>query len=204
MTVQPGLVHTPVTPFTLDHRIDFDRLGTVIDFHLGNGADALALPMHQAESVSLSEDDKRAVLAFALDRVQGRVPVIALTTDAPRARPDFQLLSGTEHLVSAGAIGATGMFSSLAAIAPRLVRRLYDLCRSEKFFEARPVQEEIAALRQAVKGGGVASLKAALRAMGRDCGEPRPPLVALDTSARDRLAAELTALPALRAEPHGW
>jgi 4-hydroxy-tetrahydrodipicolinate synthase len=303
MTVQPGLVHTPVTPFTLDHRIDFDRLGTVIDFHLGNGADALALPMHQAESVSLSEDEKRAVLAFALDRVQGRVPVIAhvsnagtgiaaalardaqqagaaaivattpyywtpppamvlehfvrigsavaipffvynapedmagtkltaelalalidrlpnfagvvdlsldwqfmiaLMTDAPRARPDFQLLSGTEHLVSAGAIGARGMFSSLAAIAPRLVRRLYDLCRSEKYFEARPVQEEIAALRQVMKGGGVASLKAAMRAMGRDCGEPRPPLVALDTSARDRLAAELSALPALRAEPRGW
>ncbi|MFL6937183.1 MAG: dihydrodipicolinate synthase family protein [Xanthobacteraceae bacterium] len=300
--VRPGLVHTPVMPFTGDHRIDFDRFGQLIDFHLRHGADALALPMHAAESVSLSEDEKRGVLAFAIERVRGRVPMIAhvsnagtaiaaqlardaqaagaaavvattpyywtppqtmllehfvqigaavdlplfvdnapeematkvttelmlkliaelpnfagvvdlsldwqfmieLMTEAPRRRPDFQLLSGTEHMVSAGAIGATGMFSSLAAIAPRLVRRLYELCREQKFFAARPVQEQVAALRQVSKSRGPAGLKAALRIMGRDCGEPRPPLLPLDGSAYEKLAAELAALPALRDEPRGW
>ncbi|MFL5093105.1 MAG: dihydrodipicolinate synthase family protein [Xanthobacteraceae bacterium] len=301
--VRPGLVHTPVMPFTGDHRIDFDRFGQLIDFHLRHGADALALPMHTAESVSLSEDEKRGVLAFAIERVRGRVPMIAhvsnagtaiaaqlardaqaagaaavvattpyywtppqtmllehfvqigaavdlplfvdnapeemagtkvttelmlkliaelpnfagvvdlsldwqfmieLMTEAPRRRPDFQLLSGTEHMVSAGAIGATGMFSSLAAIAPRLVRRLYELCREQKFFAARPVQEAVAALRQVSKSRGPAGLKAALRIMGRDCGEPRPPLLPLDGSAYEKLAAELAALPALRDEPRGW
>ncbi|MFL4979556.1 MAG: dihydrodipicolinate synthase family protein [Xanthobacteraceae bacterium] len=301
--VRPGLVHTPVMPFTGDHRIDFDRFGQLIDFHLRHGADALALPMHAAESVSLSEDEKRGVLAFAIERVRGRVPMIAhvsnagtaiaaqlardaqaagaaavvattpyywtppqtmllehfvqigaavdlplfvdnapeemagtkvttelmlkliaelpnfagvvdlsldwqfmieLMTEAPRRRPDFQLLSGTEHMVSAGAIGATGMFSSLAAIAPRLVRRLYELCREQKFFAARPVQEAVAALRQVSKSRGPAGLKAALRIMGRDCGEPRPPLLPLDGSAYEKLAAELAALPALRDEPRGW
>jgi 4-hydroxy-tetrahydrodipicolinate synthase len=300
---RPGLVHTPVLPFAGDHRIDFDRFGRLLDFHVRHGAGALALPMHAAESVSLSEDKKRAVLAFAIERVQGRLPVIAhvsnagtaiaaqlardaqaagaaavvattpyywtppqtmlldhfvqigaavdiplfvynapeemagtkvttelmlkliaerpnfagvvdlsldwqfrieLMTEAPRRRPDFQLLSGTEHMVSAGAIGATGMFSSLAAIAPRLVRRLYELCRDEKLFAARPVQEEVAALRQVIKSGGPASLKAALRVMGRDCGEPRPPLLPLDAGAYDKLAAELSALPTLRDEPRGW
>ena len=290
-------------PFTGDHRIDFDRFGQLIDFHLRHGADALALPMHAAESVSLSEDEKRGVLAFAIERVRGRVPMIAhvsnagtaiaaqlardaqaagaaavvattpyywtppqtmllehfvqigaavdlplfvdnapeemagtkvttelmlkliaelpnfagvvdlsldwqfmieLMTEAPRRRPGFQLLSGTEHMVSAGAIGATGMFSSLAAIAPRLVRRLYELCREQKFFAARPVQEEVAALRQMSKSRGPAGLKAALRIMGRDCGEPRPPLLPLDGSAYEKLAAELAALPALRDEPRGW
>jgi 4-hydroxy-tetrahydrodipicolinate synthase len=300
---RPGLVHTPVLPFAGDHRIDFDRFGRLLDFHVRHSADALALPMHAAESVSLSEDEKRAVLAFAIERVQGRLPVIAhvsnagtaiaaelaydaqaagaaalvattpyywtppqtmlldhfvqigaavdiplfvynapeemagtkvttdlmlkliaerpnfagvvdlsldwqfmieLMTEAPRRRPDFQLLSGTEHMVSAGAIGATGMFSSLAAIAPRLVRRLHDLCRQENYFAARPVQEEVAALRQVIKSGGPASLKAALRVMGRDCGEPRPPLLPLDAGAYDKLAAELSALPTLRDEPRGW
>jgi len=290
-------------PFTGDHRIDFDRFGQLIDFHLRHGADALALPMHAAESVSLSEDEKRGVLAFAIERVRGRVPMIAhvsnagtaiaaqlardaqaagaaavvattpyywtppqamllehfvqigaavdlplfvdnapeemagtkvttelmlkliaelpnfagvvdlsldwqfmieLMTEAPRRRPGFQLLSGTEHMVSAGAIGATGMFSSLAAIAPRLVRRLYELCREQKFFAARPVQEAVAALRQVSKSRGPAGLKAALRIMGRDCGEPRPPLLPLDGSAYEKLAAELAALPALRDEPRGW
>jgi len=299
----PGLVHTPVMPFTGDHCIDFDRFGQLIDFHLRHGADALALPMHAAESVSLSEEEKRAVLAFAIERVHGRVPVIAhvsnagtaiaaelardaqaagaaaivattpyywtppqtmlldhfvqigaavdiplfvynapeemagtritaelalkliaerpnfagvvdlsldwqfmieLMTEAPRRRPGFRLLAGTEHLVSAGAIGATGMFSSLAAVAPRLVLRLHELCRNEQLFAARPVQEEVAALRQLTKGSGPAGLKAALRIMGRDCGEPRPPLLPLDRGAAETLGAAVAALPALRDEPRGW
>jgi 4-hydroxy-tetrahydrodipicolinate synthase len=300
---QPGLVHTPVLPFTGDHRIDFDCFGRVIAFHLAHGADALALPMHAAESVSLSEDEKRAVLAFAIERAGGRAAVIAhvsnagtaiaaqlardaqkagaaaivattpyywtppqpmlldhfvqigaavdlplfvynapdemagtrittelalkliaerpnfagvvdlsldwqfmieLMTEAPRWRPGFQLLAGTEHMVSAAAIGATGMFSALSGVAPRLVRRLYELCRDEKLFAARPVQEEVAALRQLLKSGGPAALKAALRLMDRACGEPRPPLLPLDRGASDRLAAALAAVPALREEPRGW
>ncbi len=300
---QPGLVHTPVTPFASDGRIDFDRFGQVIDFHVGNGADALALPMHAGESVSLSEEEKRAVLTFAIRRVGRKVPVIAhasnagtaiaaalardaqaagaaaiiattpyywtpppamlaehfvaigaaidipfyvlnapeemagtkvtaeltlklietlpnfagivdlgldwqfmieLMTEAPRLRTGFQLLAGNELIVSAGAIGATGMFSGLAAIAPKLVRRLYNLCRVQDYFAARAPQEEIATLRQLLKSGGVASLKAALRVMERDCGEPRSPLLALDATASAQLATGLAALPALRAEPRGW
>jgi len=90
----------------------------------------------------------------------------------------------------------------LAGIAPRLVRALYDPCRGQKLFEARPAQEQAAALRQAVKD--VASLKAALRAMERDCGEPRPPLLPLDAVAYQKLIGELDAIAALRAEPRGW
>ena len=65
--------------------------------------------------------------------------MIELMTDAPRMRPGFQLLAGTELMVSASAIGATGMLAPLAGIAPRLVRELYDLCRDQKLFEARKV-----------------------------------------------------------------
>ena len=38
---QPGLVHAPVTPFTRERAIDFDRYAKLIEFHLANGADAL-------------------------------------------------------------------------------------------------------------------------------------------------------------------
>jgi 4-hydroxy-tetrahydrodipicolinate synthase len=299
----PGLVHTPVTPFTREGAIDFDRYAKLIEFHIGNGADTLALPMHAGESVSLPDGERRALLEFAIKCVDGRTPIIAhvsetgtgiavalarhaestgasaivattpyywtppptmvlehffqigaavkipfflynapedmqgakvdaelcrkliaklsnfagvvdlsldwqfmieLMTDAPRLRPDFQLLAGTELLVSAGAIGATGMFAPLAGIAPKLVRELYELCRDQKLFEARSVQERLAALRQAVKPGGVASLKSAMGAMGRDCGEPRPPLLALDAIAYQKLVGALDAIAALRAEPQGW
>ncbi|HEY2135471.1 MAG TPA: dihydrodipicolinate synthase family protein [Xanthobacteraceae bacterium] len=296
-----GLVHTPVMPFRREHQIDFDLLAKLIDFHQRHGADALALPMHAAESVSLPDTEKRAVIAFAVKHA--KVPVIAhvseagtaiaadlarhaeaagaaaivattpyywtpppamvlehfaligaavkiplfvhnapddmagsrvsadmmvkligrlenfaglidqsldwqflieLMTLARKLRPDFQLAAGNELLVSAAAIGATGLLAPLAGIAPELVRRLYDTCRAGKLTEARAAQEEIATLRQAMKPGGAPHLKAALRHMGRDCGDPRPPLLALDAAAARTLADALAAMTALRGEPRGW
>jgi len=300
---QPGLVHTPVTPFTRERAIDFEAYEKLIAFHLGNGAAALAVPMHAGESVSLPDGERRRLLEFAITCVNGRKPVIAhvsetgtgiaaalarhaedagataivattpyywtpppamvlehfvgigaavkipflvynapeemqgakvtaelcrklidrvpnfagvvdlsldwqfmieLMTDAPRLRPGFQLLAGTELLVSPAAIGASGLFAPLAGIAPKLVRTLYELCRDQKLFEARKVQEEIAALRHALKPAGVAGLKAAMRAMGRDCGETRPPLIPLDPAAYQKLVGTLDAIASLRDEPRGW
>ena len=63
--VTPGLVHTPVTPFTRDNRVDFDLYGKLIEFHLKNGADALALPMHAGESVSLTDGERRELHQLA-------------------------------------------------------------------------------------------------------------------------------------------
>ncbi len=130
--------------------------------------------------------------------------MIELLTDAARVRPDFQLLAGTELMVSASAIGARGMVSALSVVAPGLMRRLFELCRAQKLFEARALQEDAATLRQMVKPGGVAALKTAARAMGRDCGKPRPPLLPLDAAAEKKLAADIAALPTLAAEPRGW
>ena len=74
---EAGLVHTPVTPFTREHRVDFDLYEKIIEFHLRNGADSLALPMHAGESVSLSDEERKSLLEFALTKVRGRVPVVA-------------------------------------------------------------------------------------------------------------------------------
>jgi 4-hydroxy-tetrahydrodipicolinate synthase len=123
--------------------------------------------------------------------------MINIVSNAWRVSPDFQLLSGTEYMVSAGAVGATSMFSSLSGIAPTLVRTLFDICRTEKYFDARKAQEDLAALHQVVKRDGAGGLKRALRLMGRDCGLPRPPLDPGGTAAYDQLAM-------LRDEPRGW
>jgi dihydrodipicolinate synthase/N-acetylneuraminate lyase len=130
--------------------------------------------------------------------------MIEVISEARRLNPAFQLVSGTEYMVSAGAIGGRGMFSALAGIAPNLVRRLHGLCAAEKFVEARATQEALAALRQAIKAGGVSSLKAAMRRMGRDAGVPRPPNGALSEAHAARLLADLAAVPSLAAEPRGW
>ena len=300
---RPGLTHTPVTPFKRDLGVDFDAFERLIEFHLRHGAEALALPLHVGESVSLSDAEQRKLLEFAIAKVNGRVPVIAHASDsgtgiavgrarhaqdvgaaavvattpyywtppagmvlehfarigtavripflvlytpdempgtklapdlirklidrlpnfagvvdasldwqfmvnvgsaAIRVRPDFQMLSGTEYMVSAGALGASSMFTSLPGIAPNLVRQLFARCRTEQYFEARPWQESVSALRQIVKPRGFAGLKSALRVLGRNCGDPRPPNAPLGRDAYAAFAAELEASAELRAEPRGW
>ena len=84
-TFVPGLVHTPVTPFTRERAIDWEIYGKLIDFHLANGAEALALPMHVGESVSLSDEEQHKLLTFAIERVTGRAPVIATSVDSGRS-----------------------------------------------------------------------------------------------------------------------
>ncbi|HEY1979934.1 MAG TPA: dihydrodipicolinate synthase family protein, partial [Xanthobacteraceae bacterium] len=51
--------------------------------------------------------------------------MIEVITVARAVRPDFQLVSGNEYMISAAAIGATGLLSPLAAIAPKLIGDLY-------------------------------------------------------------------------------
>jgi dihydrodipicolinate synthase/N-acetylneuraminate lyase len=125
-------------------------------------------------------------------------------TYAPCKRPDFLLIAGSEHLLSAAANGAKAMFSPLAGVAPKLVRQLFDCCRDDKLFEARKPQEDIGGLLQLLKKSDVAHLKAGSRAMGRDCGDPRPPLQALDDAASQNIWVDLNARAVLRDEPRGW
>lgn len=81
----PGLVHTPVTPFTQDKRIDVDRFAKLLEFHLRNGAESLAVPMHAGESVSLTDEEQQALLELTIRQVKGRVPVIAHVSDSGTA-----------------------------------------------------------------------------------------------------------------------
>jgi 4-hydroxy-tetrahydrodipicolinate synthase len=309
-TFNPGLVHTPVTPFKPDQSIDFDTYARIIEFHLKNGADALALPMPEGEDLSLTDGEQRQLLEFAMKQVNGRVPVMAHASDAgtsiavarakhaeqagvaaivshppyfwhpkasmvvehlvrigtavklpfyivnppiesvgttltteitlqviervpnlagvidaclefvfmeevisngQRLRPGFQLVAGADFMVTAGALGGMGAFSPLSAIAPKLARGLYDLCRQEKFVEARRMQEDIAALHHAIKETGIsglkdglAGMKAALAFMGRECGQPRPPVKPAGAIERGKLTEALAAMAFLRAEPRGW
>jgi 4-hydroxy-tetrahydrodipicolinate synthase len=300
---KPGLVHIPVTPFKNDQSVDYDLYARILDFHLSNGADALALPMPQGEDLSLTEPELRKLIEFGIKRVNGRVPVIAHVSDPGTAiavarakfaaqsgataiashppyfwhprpdmvaehlvqigsattlpffictpviedagthlaaetvldvvkrldnvaglldasmrfvfmvetlslgreiRPDFQLVAGTDFMVQNAVVGGSGMFSPLASVAPKLARQIYELCSRQQFKQARRIQEDMAELHHVVKKGGHGGLKAAIKAMGRACGEPRLPALGMDEPAAGQLAARVAAMPYLSAEPRGW
>lgn len=67
-----------ITPF-FDDRVDFEALGRLIDLQLAGGADALVVCGTTGEPPTLTQAEKDSVLEFALQRVNGRVPVIAGT-----------------------------------------------------------------------------------------------------------------------------
>lgn len=307
---KPGLVHTPVTPFKADQGIDYDSYTKILDWHIRNGAEALALPMPEGEDMSLTDAEQRELLTFAIQHVNKRVPVIAHVSDAGTAiavdraafaqkagatalathppyfwhprpamvvehivqvgkavslpifavnppvetagtslttemvlqlveklpnlagvvdysldfvfmeeimclgqqiNPAFQLLAGGDFPVSSGTLGGSGVFSSLSGIAPKLARRLFDLARQEKYLDAREPQEQIAELHHLIKlagesglRDGLAGTKAAMAAMGRPCGNPRPPVRALGEIERGRISESMAKMAFLKDEPRGW
>lgn len=72
---EPGLVHTPLTPFTADGLVDLATFARLIEVHINNGADAIAILMHAGEPVSLPDAEKREVISFAIRHAKGRLPV---------------------------------------------------------------------------------------------------------------------------------
>ena len=155
--------------------------------------------------------DRLPNLAGVVDASLDWVFMEETISNGRNVRGEFQLLAGAEFPVSSSAVGGSGLFSPLAGIAPRLIRRLAELCREEKYVAARPLQEEIAGLHHAVREAGssklkdgLAGIKAAMAYMGRDCGLPRPPVRPLGQSERARFEEALGRMEFLKEEPRGW
>jgi 4-hydroxy-tetrahydrodipicolinate synthase len=68
-----------VTPFTEDYEIDFDAYGRLIDFHLENGTDGIVPCGCSGEAATLSHDEQKALIRFCVERVAGKIPVVAGT-----------------------------------------------------------------------------------------------------------------------------
>ena len=66
---------TPMTP----EGVDYDTYGKFIDWQIESGINALVAVGTTGESATLSQEERKAVIRFAVERVAGRVPVIAGT-----------------------------------------------------------------------------------------------------------------------------
>ena len=77
-TIFTGMATAMVTPMTPEG-VDYEALGRFIDFQLSQGIHALVAVGTTGESATLSPDERKEVIRFTIDRVAGRVPVIAGT-----------------------------------------------------------------------------------------------------------------------------
>ena len=65
-----------VTPFD-ETGINFAELGRIIDDQIANQTDAICITGTTGESATMSDEEHRAAIKFAVEHVNGRVPVIA-------------------------------------------------------------------------------------------------------------------------------
>jgi 4-hydroxy-tetrahydrodipicolinate synthase len=73
------LITAMYTPFTQANQIDWVGLGECIDRLIETGSDAIVVAGTTAESPSLSQAEKMKLFQFTLDKVAGRIKVIAGT-----------------------------------------------------------------------------------------------------------------------------
>jgi 4-hydroxy-2-oxoglutarate aldolase len=122
----------------------------------------------------------------------------------PRLReqlgPDFILLTGAgEKMVAALEAGADGAIAALANLAPHASAGIRQAWLERHPDQARQLQRTITPLGEALTGGyGVPGLKAALRLLGYDHGDPRvplPPLPATELPTLRRLLEDAKLMP---------
>ena len=77
-TVFTGMATAIVTPMT-ETGIDYDALGRFIEFQIENGINAIVVMGTTGENATIEPEDQKKVIAFTVEKVAKRVPVIAGT-----------------------------------------------------------------------------------------------------------------------------
>ncbi len=79
MAVFKGAGVAIATPFYADGSVNYDEFAKLIDFQIENGTDAIIVCGTTGESATLSEEEHVDVIRYCIQKVAGRIPVIAGT-----------------------------------------------------------------------------------------------------------------------------
>jgi 4-hydroxy-tetrahydrodipicolinate synthase len=74
-----GSIVALVTPFKGSGEVDFEAYGRLIDFQLANGTSGIVPCGCTGEAATLSHDEQKACIKFAVERIAGRATVVAGT-----------------------------------------------------------------------------------------------------------------------------
>ncbi|GLQ97364.1 4-hydroxy-tetrahydrodipicolinate synthase [Dyella mobilis] len=81
-----GSVCALVTPFGSNGALDMAAFGRLLDFQIAGGTQAVVIAGSTGEAHMLENDEYERLLAFAVERVAGRIPVVAGTGEAGTAK----------------------------------------------------------------------------------------------------------------------
>ena len=68
-----------VTPMNSDGSINYDVFGDIIEFQINNKTDSIIVCGTTGESATLNHEEHCSVIQYCVEKVNGRVPVIAGT-----------------------------------------------------------------------------------------------------------------------------
>ena len=65
-----------ITPFAADHSIDYIALDRIIDFVITGGVEYIVTMGTTGETPTISKSEKKAIVEFTYEKIDGRVPVV--------------------------------------------------------------------------------------------------------------------------------
>lgn len=113
-----GTATAMITPFD-DKGINFDALGKMIDYQIENGTDVLVILGTTGEPATMTDDEKVAVMKFAIERNAGRAKVVF----------------GTGSNCTANAVAASVRAEKLGADGLLVVTPYYNKCTQKGIIE---------------------------------------------------------------------
>lgn len=78
MSIFKGSGVAIITPFD-ENGVDFNKLEELIEWHIVNSTDAIIICGTTGEASTMSETERKETIKFTVDKVHGRIPVIAGT-----------------------------------------------------------------------------------------------------------------------------
>ena len=101
-TIFTGAAVALVTPFNPDMSVNYEELEKLIEFQITSGTDAIVTCGTTGEAATLTDKEHVKVIEFTVNKVAGRVPVIAGTGSNDTAY-------AVELSQKAEALGANGL-----------------------------------------------------------------------------------------------
>lgn len=79
MSIFTGAGVAIVTPMTETGKVNYPKLGEILEYQIANGTDAIIICGTTGESSTLTHEEHLETIRFAVETVNGRIPVVAGT-----------------------------------------------------------------------------------------------------------------------------
>lgn len=98
-----------ITPFK-NGKINYEKLGQLLEWHISENTDAIIICGTTGESATLSDEEKKQVIKFTIEKVDKRIPVIA-GTGSNDTRHSIELSKYAESVGADGLLAVTPYYN---------------------------------------------------------------------------------------------